>query len=370
MGKPLKAIIALVLIAPLVYSFYLRGFFTGPYAHVAYIVFLTTGFLAYRSVISEDNKTTPAAGTEPGAAGKEPAIAPAGIEIKSTIPVFVQITGGLLALGVIYRHLLLEKPDPRDLLLLPAGAVVVIAGQFIYGDSVCRRNIARYAVALVSSLAIIGAIMTGVFIAAGAFDPPQIKTYAGLAVAAFFAGCAGAYYGLKYQQSQEGVAIGRELGFSDADSGPTAADGFYDSKGRLNGVETLFNIEQVPAYKNTPARFTLEVLCRCANPMGVKLEIRPRGIISGVVGLSTLPKLRLAPAWERYVVRCDQEQAALKPLAEAKNGDDVFTDAAGFSGLELSGTEFKAVFRLEGYVGTAYVKRVLEGVTRLASCFN
>jgi hypothetical protein len=183
------------------------------------------------------------------------------------------------------------------------------------------------------------------------------------------AGMAGAYYGIKYQQSAEGRAIGREMGFVDADGG--ACDGIYDSKGLMNGVETLFNVEQSSAAKNSPAHFTLEVLCRCSNTRGLKLSARPEGLL-GPLGLSfgSLPRLPDVPYWDFYDVRCDQSAPALRLLPPVRSGNNIFNDEAGFLGMALDGNEFKFTFGLEGYAGTAYVRRVLQETSHLASLFH
>ncbi|MCX5786416.1 MAG: hypothetical protein NTX59_12080 [Elusimicrobia bacterium] len=69
-------------------------------------------------------------------------------------------------------------------------------------------------------------------------------------------------------------------------------------------------------------------------------------------------------------MRCNLAQAVIQPLTEARRGNNIFIDQAGFSRLKLSGNEFRFFFQREGYIGTAYVKRILEEVTRLASLFN
>jgi hypothetical protein len=280
------------------------------------------------------------------------------------------MTGG----GAVAFFLGPNGVSPRTVIpfaMIPGGVVFFLACKAWYGGAVGRRNIARGFTALVGFFMVMGGIFTGVLMAAGAFDRPML--YAAPAVAAFLAGLFLVYYGFKYQQSAEGVAIGRELGFKDAESGFFARDGVYDSVGDMNGVEVKINVEQsepehTKSGRTIPAHFRLEVLCGCANVRGCRFEVRPDGILS--FNLTGLPKLPPLEYWDGYNVMSDSPAAVTQPLQEAKAKSRVFSSEAGLAEISLEGNDLRAVFELEGRAHTSYVRDVLGELTNLSLAFS
>lgn len=288
------------------------------------------------------------------------------------VPAWVYLLGGTIsAVGAAAFVLGPNGVSPRTVItfcMIPGGVVFFLAAKAVYGGAIGLRNVLRSVVAVMGFLTLFGGIMAGVLLFAGAFSPGSRVLYGFLAVAALLAGTALAYYGMKYQQGPEGVNIGRELGFQDAGGD----DGVYDSRGEMNGVEMMFNVEQEAArhsrHGSSPASFRLEVLCACANPRGLRLEVRPEGFLN--FSLSGLPKAPHVDYWDYYSIRTNMPDVAAGPLAAAKAGDSVFSEQAGFASLTLDGNELKLVFELEGYAGTAYVRRVLDESSRLALAFS
>jgi|GEM_PF-2506628 len=333
----------------------------------AMVLVVASAFIAPDKEDAEGGAGAPAA----PAPAREPSFPPpTGIDVASAVPPWVYIVGAVIsAAGAVVFFTGPDGMNQSNVIsfsLIPGGILYILGATFFYGDPADRRNILRGAVALVSGLVIIGGFMALVFIAAGAFDPGQGKPYGILASVLILVGMGGAYYGLKYQQSAEGRAIGRELGFVDADGGER--DDVYDSKGVIDGLETLFNVEQTGPGKNSRAFFRLDVLCRCQNSQGLKLSVRPEGPLG--VSFGSLPRLPEVPYWDFYVVRCDQPETAMRLLPEARKGSNIFNDEAGFLEMTLDGSGFKFTFRTEGYAGTAYVRRVLQETSRLASLFH
>jgi hypothetical protein len=334
------------------------------------------GLLIVASVFIRPDEEGPVPGLPPAPAAESGLSFPlsAGIDVPNPVPNTVYIAGGLAsAAGAL---VFFTGPDGVNrtsvisFALIPGGILYILGATFFYGDPADRRNILRGAAALISFLMIFGGIMTFVFIAAGAFDQGRGRPYAVLAVFSILLGMWGAYYGMKYQQSAEGRAIGRKLGFTDAD-GAVSSDGAYDSKGVMNGVETLFNVEPQSGGRNSPPFFTLEVLCRCSNTRGVALSVRPEGFLGKLaISFNSLPRLPGVPYWDFYEVRCDRPDFAQDILAEARHGDNIFNDKAGFLEMSLEGSDFKFAFRSEGYADTAYVYRVLQETSKLASLFH
>jgi hypothetical protein len=291
---------------------------------------------------------------------------------KDDVPDWVLIVSVVMALagGVLY----LLGPNGVSVrtvttfCMMPGGLVFYLIAKVIYGGAAARWNVLRSGLAFVGLGLIFAGFMTWVLVLAGNFAPGVKLFYQLAGVAALLGGIALAYYGIKYQQSSEGLAIGRELGFTEADGGVFGADGVYDAKGAVNGVEVLFNVEQEERYKHSPAHFRLEVLCRCANPRGARLEVSPEGFLD--VNLSGLPKLTPPAGWDNYNVMSDSPDVVLGPLAAVKAGESVFSGQAGFSKMKLDGGNFEFVFEMEGHAGTAYVRRVLQEVSRLAAAFN
>lgn len=250
--------------------------------------------------------------------------------------------------------------------LIPGGFLLMILAAFFYGGGPTRRNMLRGALTIVSFLMIMAGIFTGVFIFAGAFSPRNVPPAGAAALVLIAVGMGGAWYGMKYQQSAEGRAIGKELGFADTSGG--GDDGHYDSKGRINGLEVLINVEQQPPHRSAPASFTLEVLCRCANTAGVRLTAKPGSVLGAIPG--GIPRVEQVPYWDYYDVRCDQPETALAVLPGFRKGPNVFSDRTGFTGMSLEGGEFIFSFSRTGYAGTAYVRRIAEETSLLASRFN
>ncbi|MCM2266668.1 MAG: hypothetical protein NDI60_02715 [Elusimicrobiales bacterium] len=288
------------------------------------------------------------------------------------VPAWVYLLCG--AISVVGAAAFMLGPNgvsPRTVIsfsMIPGGPILFLAAKVAYGGAIALRNVLRSIVAVLGFLVLFGGIMTGVLLFAGAFAPENTVLYAFLAAAALLAGMALAYYGMKYQQGPEGVEIGRELGFQDAGGD----DGVYDSKGEMNGVEIMFNVEQEAAHHSrhgsSPAHFRLEVLCACANPRGLRLEVQPDGFLN--FSLSGLPKAPHVDYWDYYDIRANLPDVAAGPLAAAKAGDSVFNEQTGFSRLTLDGNELKLVFEQEGYAGTQYVHRILEEASRLALAFS
>jgi hypothetical protein len=250
--------------------------------------------------------------------------------------------------------------------LMPAGVLFIVGAHYYYGSPATRRNMLRGVLTMVSFLMIFAAAFLGIFIAAEAFEPANNARYGGLGAVLLLVGAVGVYFGMRYQQSAEGRAIGREMGFVDASGG--GPDGIYDSKGSMNGLEVLFDVEQGARGRHSPARFRLEVLCRCHNLAGIRLSVKPENALG--ISLGSLSRVPDVPHWDFHDVRCDQPQAALRLLPEARKGVNVFSEEAGFESMLLEGAEFKFVFSLEGHIGTAYTRRVIQEVSLLASRFS
>lgn len=144
--------------------------------------------------------------------------------------------------------------------------------------------------------------------------------------------------------------------------------GIHDSKGSMNGVEVLFNIEQTRPYRGAGAHFRLDVLCRCVNTAAVELRVKPEGALG--LSMSSLQRVPDAPYWDYFGVRCNWPDTALQFLPAARKQKNVFNDRDGFRELSLDGEGFKALFVSDGYANAFFVKRVLEEVSLLASKFN
>lgn len=255
--------------------------------------------------------------------------------------------------------------------MIPGGVVLFLGLKVLYGGSRAASNVILSVVAVAGFLLMLAGIMTGVLYFAGGFDEiPGVWALA--AFPALAAGMALAYFGMKYQQSSEGVSIGRELGFQDAKGGLSGPDGAYDSKGVMNGVETLVNVEQEPEqhsrHGSRPACFRLEVLCRCANPAGVRLEVRPDGFLH--FSLSGLPKVPPPEYWDGYDVRTNAPDVAYPELIAMRPQVSAFNGPNGFAGMSLEGNEFKFTFEVTGYASTSFVRGVLGDASRLAAAFN
>lgn len=260
-------------------------------------------------------------------------------------PARVLIPGALAAaLGV----LLFFFADPDTYLLyrlayafLTGGFSFMAGGYLAYASPARQRNFARAGIAMAGFLLILAGIFGGVLLAAGAVDSPGPAHAAGC-LAALAAGMAAAYYGLRFQQSAEGLDIGKALGFAEAD-GQVDGDGIYDAKGLVNGVETLIDVEQTPGGRHSRASFTLTVLCRCRNHKELAFSLRAGS-------------------------EPDGETAEI--LAGLQfSGAGVFNEAYGFKRLTLKGGELVAVFGREGYADADYAKEAVESAAALAARF-
>ena len=300
-----------------------------------------------------------------------------GVDGRNPIPVpgWVYISGALTsAIGTAVW--LMARTRETAVMNIPLGMMLggmffIVAARILYGDAVVRRNAARLIIAGISYLLVMGGVLVGGLALYGVFNPPEARTRLLYGIAGVILGIPGLYYGIKYQQDREAVGIGRELGFADADSGPTSPDGEYDSKGVMNGMEVLFNIEQSTGRDSSS--YLLEVLCRCANPAAVRLEVHPENFARLSLHHSSLQTIPAGPRWDHYEVRSNLPDLVLKPLSEAKDKQNVFKAEKGFSGMSLDKDGFKFSFRIQGsaeYADMAFIKNILEETSRLAAAFN
>ena len=261
-------------------------------------------------------------------------------------PARVLIPGALAAaLGVLLFFF--ATPDTYFLYrlayaFLVGGFSFMAGGYLAYASPARQRNFARAAIAMAGFFLIMGGIFGVLLLAVGAIDSPGPVHAAG-SLAALLAGMAAAYYGLRFQQSVEGLDIGKSLGFAEAD-GQVAGDGIYDAKGVVNGVETLIDVEQTPSGRNSSACFTFTVLCRCRNQKGLAFSVRagtaPDGDTAGILA------------------GIDFDFAG------------IFSEDYGFISLTLKGGELVSVFGREGYANADYAKEVVENAAALAAKFN
>ncbi len=250
------------------------------------------------------------------------------------------------------------------------GGLSFMAGSYLaYASAAARRNFWRAFVALGGFLLVVGAIFTGVLIAAGGIEGPGVPYYGGLGILALIGGLGAAYYGLKFQQSSEGLAIGKALGFADAD-GQVSGDGEYDSKGMSNGLETLLDVEQRPGGRNSSPSFVFKVLCRCGNSRGLALSVRRSGLLSVLPSSDGLQPVEGLSYWGGYSLRASQPELAAGLLAEARRPGDVFNAAAGFSELTLKDGDMEFTFAGDGYIELDYAKRVVGEASLFASKFR
>ncbi|HBE88623.1 MAG TPA: hypothetical protein DDW67_05720 [Elusimicrobia bacterium] len=243
--------------------------------------------------------------------------------------------------------------------------LLAAAAEFAAGGSVERTNMFFSALKILSFFMMMGGSMLGVVVYVGAFESGSGARWGALAAALFISGAAALYYGATRYKHGESLAIAREMGF--VPSGASGPEAVYDSKGILNGVEVLINLEQQEAYRNSPASFRLELLCRCANPSGLRLTVRPEGPLG--LSFGSLPRVPDVPYWDFYDVRCDRPEEVLKILAEAGREKGLLVEKHGFRGMALNGREFKFTFGMNGYAGADYVRRAAEAASLLASRF-
>ncbi len=338
------------------------------------VMLLAMGFIVGSAFVRPDGDDTDRGASAGGASGEQkPFFSPSpGVSVARSVPAWVYAAGGLSSAFGTALFLVGPEvsgaPRPLSLLLVSGGLLFILAAVLVHGGPADRRNAWRGAVALASLLTIIGSFIVLMLLAAGSFYHHG-GLYGFLAGAGVLAGMGGAYYGVKYQQSAEGRAIGRELGFFDANGG--GSDGIYDSKGIMNGVETLFNVEPGDVESRAVRTFGLDVLCRCPNTSGVRLSVKRTGFL-GPLGISfgVLPLIPGVERWDFYDVRCDQPEVAARLLPGARRGENVFCDGAGFICMSLEKTEFKFSFRVEGSPATESVRRILQETSRLAALFS
>lgn len=298
------------------------------------------------------------------------------VSVKNAVPEWIYVVSFVVSVGGMIAFALGPNGiSPRTittLSMVPGGVLFFLAAKAYYGGAVGRRNVARGVAAFFGFLTGLAGIYTWVLAFAGAFDTPDRPFWLGSGAIAMLAGLALTWYGLRYQQSEEGVAIGRELGLGDADSGLFAPDGVYDSKGEVDGVELKFNVEQQEArsgrHGHAPASFRLEVLCGCANPRRARLEIRASGLLG--VNLTGLPKLPPLEYWDGYDVMSDTPDLVVGPLQEIRANAAALSSEGGLAELSLEEGAMKAVFSLEGYASTGFVRGALAEVARLAKAFS
>lgn len=261
-----------------------------------------------------------------------------------------------------------------------AGFLTLSGYDFVKNGAINRMNYFRVLVKYLSIVPLMLAAIVLLSLLSGKMTEGKLPW--ALACAAFsYLGVLGYSYGSRFHQNLDAVEIGRQLGFSAADSGFLSPDWIYDSKGGLNGVETLFNIEVRAAggsrYSPLRYRHTLEVLCYCANPQGVKLSVRLSGMelftyrfLSLFRMLLSVPYMAQPAGWKGSCsFRCTLPETAAGPLSDA-GSTGIFTDDYGFKEMWLSGTEFKFVFSKKETPWTALrVKAALEAAAGLAARF-
>ena len=286
--------------------------------------------------------------------------------LQKTTPESISVAGGLISISGVVLFFIFGMNSFNvftiaGLVLMAGGMLLILSGKILFGDKIARFNLKCKGAEVLSLFLMVGGMILGILVYVGAFD--QKGGPGAVAAALLIAGAYGFYYGETRRKDEESLSIGKDMGFkTTATSGSEAR---YDSKGVMNGVEVLINLEQGEPSRGSPACFVLEILCRCRNTQGVRLEVTPK-ILPGI-SFGTVPLIPSVPYWDFYDIRCDQLLEALRLLPDARQGDNVFTDERGFSGMSLKGSEFKFVFNHEGYADTFYVQRVAEEVSRLAS---
>ena len=290
---------------------------------------------------------------------------------QDPVPVFIYVTGGLtsifgLILFLVFGLSSFNNFTIAGLILLASGGLCIISGKIIFGDEIARHNLKCKGSWIFSFFLMMAGAILGILVFVGTFDEGRGGPWGVLAAALFIAGTYGYYYSETRRKDEGSLSIGRDMGFTV--SALKGSECLYDSKGRMNGVEILINLEQGEPYRNSPASFALHMLCRCKNIRGVRLEVKPEGPLN--ISIGALPRVPAVPYWDHHDIRCDQPLEALRLLPDARHGENVFTEESGFRSMSLKGNEFKFVFGLQGYAGTAYVRRVAEEVSQLAARFG
>jgi hypothetical protein len=197
----------------------------------------------------------------------------------------------------------------------------------------------------------------------------DLRPYVPLAFGGLALAAAGFYYGMAYQQDTDLVELAPDLGFTAADTGLAGPDGQYDIKGTVNGVQTLVNLEQGKAGRNRRSSFSIDILCRPANPRGLEFKMKPAGLMDQLAG--TPPDL---PGWNDFSIAASDPQllaAAFEGLTPARNRS--FSEEMGFLSMELNGSELVFHFNHDGYFdvdGKEYLSMLLKDCGMLAARFN
>ena len=287
---------------------------------------------------------------------------------------WVYVPGGLASLaGLTLFYFAGENMTVMRLgsIFFWGGLLLVAACNFLYGSPAAWRSFYRAAIAVAGFLLILGGIMTGLLLIAGTFDAPEIPYRAAGAVAALLAGMGAAYYGLKYQQSQEGLAVGRALGFEEAD-GRVGGDGVYDAKGLVHGVLTLIDVEQdgPGGRPSSVGSFNFTVLCRPANSAGVRLVVLPPRGQPGADAPEGLAPVGDVLYWKAWAIFANKPGPAVTALSAARLGGGVFDEEHGFKGMTLEGDRFEFRFRKDGILHIDYARDVVRAAAALAANFQ
>jgi len=260
-----------------------------------------------------------------------------------------------------------------SVLLTLSSAVIYLWGKMRTGNAaVVRGNAICVVVGSLSGVAGMLCIVTLIIQLSGASDmPTRWNIYSFLGAAGLLAAMAGLWYAFKYQTNEEIIEMLAPLGFVTADSGLFGADGEYDAKGTLNGIVVLVNLTQNEPDRNSPANFTLTVMCRAANPRGLRLLIHKGNFLNAPLGSPVgLKKIKSAD-WTDYSVSGGPEADALMVLPLLKKaGAAAFSDRSGFTRLLIEGNELKADFWLEGRPEASYAKLLVETVSSAAKTIN
>jgi hypothetical protein len=133
----------------------------------------------------------------------------------------------------------------------------------------------------------------------------------------------------------------------------------------------LVNLTQNEPYRDSPANFTLTVMCRVANPRGLRLLIHKGNYLNAPVG-SPIGLKRIESAdWAGYSVSGGPEADALTYLPLLKKaGTAVFSESSGFACLLLEGEKLKTDFWREGRPDALYAKTLAETVSSTAKTVN
>lgn len=250
------------------------------------------------------------------------------------------------------------------------GFLTLIAYHFFHGPSVRRGNMTKLLIAGGSVIAMIFGVAALVGSLSGALDGPRYGPGTVFGFLGVILGPLGLFYGLRYRTCESSVPIGEAMGMSPADCGPGSSDGHYDMKGRLGGLETLFNISEGRGSKHGPPMYYLEVLCRVSNPARARAAAWPGGFFSRP--LSRLPpRLKDVPYWDRHSVHGEPAGPVTGALAGMRAGKDtILREQLGFRLLLLDEEGFKVSFMLEGVPDKAEVLRLVKGTAALAAAFD